>query len=430
MALSSRGEKASNTVLRVDMDIFFEAMQNLYDAENNPNGTFPLNVAENRLTWDMLNDKIQHITQNHKAPEWVAGYTSGQGAPPFREAVAKFLSQFLTGCEIHPSHIACSAGATSVIELTSYVLGEVGDVAAFPAPSYPVYKQDIGNVSQLERYDIHTHHDLSELQNGSLLTIAHLEKAKQDIENQGKRFRILVLTTPDNPTGIIYTTSQLQVIADWCIQHKIHLVVNEIYGLSLIDTQHPVIQEDYNEHFEFSSFAKIMQERKSEYLHYWYAFSKDFGISGFRVGLVYSLNEQLIKAYENLNYTRLVSNYTQWILQQVLEDTNFVERYIKTNQERLTQSYVEVVKTLKKLQIPYVPSRGSLFIWLDMSHYLKANTQEAENELWLDFYQKTGILLTPGDGFGHTKKGHFRMVFPFISKTNLKVAMQRFVDYS
>lgn len=425
MSLSSRGDKASKTVLRVDMDIFFEAMQNLYDTENNPNGTFPLNVAENRLTWNILSEKIQDITRNQDVPEWVAGYTSGQGAPPFREAVAKFLSQFLTGCDIHPDHIACSAGATSVIELTSYVLGEAGDVAAFPAPSYPVYKQDIGNVSQLERYDIRTHHDLSALQNGSLLTIAHLEKAKQDIESQGKRFRMLVLTTPDNPTGIIYTKSQLIAITDWCIQHKIHLVVNEIYGLSLINTQHPAIREDYQEHFEFSSFAKIMQEKQSEYLHLWYAFSKDFGISGFRVGLVYSLNEQHIKAYENLNYTRLVSNYTQWILQQVLEDIDFVKNYIETNQKRLTESYVEVVKTLKQLNIPYVPSRGSLFIWLDMSRYLKANTQAAENEFWLDFYQKTGILLTPGEGFGHTKKGHFRMVFPFISLEHLKIAMKR-----
>jgi len=386
-------------------------------------------MAENRLTWDILSKKMQDVARENEIPEWVAGYTSGQGAPPFREAVANFLSKFLTKCPIDPNHMACSAGATSVIELTAYVLGEAGDVAVFPAPNYPVYKQDIGNVSKLERYDLITHHDLSAIQNGSLLTIEDLEKAKKDIESQGKTFRILVLTNPDNPTGIMYKKAHLEVITDWCITHKIHLIVNEIYGLSLIHTHHSAIQADYKETFEFESFAQIMQEKRSDYLHLWYAFSKDFGISGFRVGLVYSLNELLIKAYENLNYTRLVSNYTQWILQKVLEDTAFVESYIKTNQQLLTESYVEVIKTLKKLNIDYVPSRGSLFVWLDLSKYLKENTQAAENEFWLELYHATGILLTPGEGFGHTKKGHFRMVYPFISFDSLKVAMNRMEIY-
>lgn len=426
MHLSNRGLIASTAVIRVDMDIYFEAIQNMFHPSTNPNGTFPLNVAENRLTWYLLRDKIQEITKNSEIPEWVAGYTSGQGHQSFREAVASFLEDSLTKCTIHPDHLAFSAGATSVVEMTALVLGDDGDVIAFPAPCYPVYKQDIGNIANLERYDIITHHDISALQNGPILDIPHLEKAKADIENQGKNFKVLVLTNPDNPTGGMYDYEHLLKITDWCLANKIHLIVNEIYGLSLVDTSHPAIKTDYTSEVDFVSFAQIMAEKQSDFLHMWYAFSKDFGISGFRVGLVYSQNELFIKAYENLNYSHLVSNYTQWILQEVLNDKTFVANYIKENQQLLTEAYVIVIQTLKKLNINYVPSRGSLFVWLDLSKHLKVNTQEAENEFWMEFYQKTNILLTPGEGFGHTKKGHFRMVYPFIPIEDLKVAMKQF----
>ncbi len=428
-SLSNRGNIASTTVLRTDMDKYFEALENVYDKENNPTGTFPLNVAENRLTWNLLKNKIQTITKAKDIPEWVAGYTSGQGDIIFREAVARFLSECLTNCPIDPEKMAFSTGATSVIEMTALVLGDDGDVAAFPAPCYPVYKQDIGNIANLERYDIITHHDITSIQNGTLLSIEHLERTKTDIESQGKNFKILVLTNPDNPTGIIYTREKLVEIADWCEANQIHLVVNEIYGLSLIDTSRPEISADYSEKVDFVSFAQIMEERKSDYLHLWYAFSKDFGISGFRVGLVYSHNELMIQAYSNLNYSHLVSNYTQWILKEVLEDIDWVKSYIDTNQKQLTEAYIIVVQSLKKLNINYVPSRGSLFSWIDLSPFLTENTQSVENDFWLKIYDATGILLTPGEGFGHTKKGHFRIVYPFVQTEDLKVAMKRFEGF-
>ena len=424
-SLSNRGNNAAQTVLRVDMEAYFEAAQNLYDAQKNPTGTFPLNIAENRLTWHLMEEKMAQIHQNQVIPDWVACYTSGKGAPTFRQAVATFMAQFLTKCPIDPENLAFSAGATSVVETTALVLADAGDVAVFPAPCYPVYKQDIGNVAGLERYDLITHHSLEHAKSGFLLDISHLETAKLAIENQGKRFKMLALTTPDNPTGRMYTYEQLQTIADWCIQHKVHLIVNEIYGLSLVDTKHPAIQSDYDTSIPFVSFAQIMEQRQSDYLHLWYAFSKDFGISGFRIGFVYSLNQSFIQAYENLNYTRLVSNYAQWVLQEVLADTRFVQRYITENQRLLTASYVTVVEQLSALQIDYIPSRGSLFVWLDLSEFLVENTQAAEDDFWLTLYHATGILLTPGQGFGHTKRGLFRMVYTCFDQAALEVAMQR-----
>ena len=423
--LSSRGIRAANTPMRADWEIFSKARQNLYHENNNPGGAFTLNVAENGLSWPILKKKMEKVVRKKSMPDWVPLYTSCLGAPSFRKVLADFLSTFVTKSPISADNIAVSSGASSVIELTSFLIAEDGDVAVFPAPSYPVYTQDIGNKAGIERYDLATHHDINDIYQKPKLTINHLEKAKSDIETQGKRFRMLVITSPDNPTGGMYDADELNSLAGWCIYHHIHLIVNEIYALSLINTDHPSIADDYAEKKEFTSFAQIMNSRKSDYLHLWYALSKDLGVSGFRVGLLHTHNASLIKAYDNYNIPHLVSNVSQWIFEEVLSDHQFMAEYIKKNQKTLTESYAEVIKTLRRLSIPYVPSYGSLFVWLDLSKYLNAPTQEAETEFWENLYQNTGVLLTPGNGFGHSKRGLFRLVYSCHSKKELKVAMKR-----
>jgi 1-aminocyclopropane-1-carboxylate synthase len=413
----------------VDHALFHQASQDLYHPVENPAGALPLNVAENRLGWAELKARIEAITATLEVPRWVAGYTTHHGSPEFRKAAASFLTEHLTAAPIHPDQLGVSAGATSVIEMTSFILAERGDMAVIPAPSYPVYRQDLGNLSGVERYDLVTHHELSEIANGPILTVRHLEKARRDIEGAGKRFRILILTTPDNPTGGIYSNGQLREIADWCMDHQIHLVVNEIYGLSLIDTTHPELEQDYPNPLAFSSFANIMAVEKSDYLHLWYAVSKDLGISGFRVGFVHSHNAALLEAYRNLNLTHSVSNHTQWILQNLLTDTPFMTAFLARNRERLTESYVVVVRLLRRLEIPYVPSRGSHFVWIDLSRFFTDQSEAGELEFWREMYGATKVLLTPGAGFGHSKRGLFRVVFPCVPRADLTVALERVAGF-
>ena len=428
-SLSQRGHTASQSVLRIDFEAYFEAVKNLYHKTGNPGGTFPLNVAENKLSWPMLKAHMEHLANKHPIPDWVASYTHSTGAPSFRDKVARFYSRFISHTDVDPGHLAISAGATSVIDLTAWLLGEPGDVVVFPAPCYPVYKQDVQNKPGLERYDLVTHHHLTELKNGPLLHTGHLDKAFKDIERQGKRFRILVVTNPDNPTGGMYSESKLNELTDWCLAHNVHLIVNEIYGLSLIDTHHPELIGDYPTPVRFHSFINIMQQRQSGYLHHWYALSKDFGASGFRVGMVYSLNKTFLEAYNNLNSPSMTSNYAQWMFELVFSDHGFIEKYLQNNQRLLTENYLVAVRQLRELGIPYAPATGSLFVWLDLSEFLEENTQGQETALWTALYNETGILLTPGNGFGHTRHGQFRLVHSCVTAGELEVAMQRLAQF-
>jgi len=428
-SLSSRGAPLAATSARVDMELFMEAAQNLYEPEENPSGAFPLNVAENALMIPFLKEYLDGILEKGHIPGWAFQYTDPKGHPEVREAMAQFMEKYLCKCPIAADSIAFSAGAAATIETSTFMLGDEGDVVVIPAPSYPMYTNDIGLKSGLQRYDIQTHYDLADHGSISPLTIQHLDDAWADINRKGQTFKILLLTSPDNPTGCMYSEQQLRDFAQWCIERKVHLVVSEIYGLSLIDIEDEDIRGEYTQTTVPHSFAQIMAERQSDYLHLWYALSKDFAMSGFRFGVVHSLNEAFLKGLENVNIPHMVSNLNQWVIGELMKDHEFVERYIEHNKKQLTQSYKTAVDALRDIGVPYIPSRGSMFVWADFSKYLDEDSEQAEDALWMDIYHNTGVLLTPGKGFRHQKYGLFRIVYTALPLSHLEVALQRLTDY-
>jgi len=436
MQLSHRGEKAASQPLRADLETFYAAMDNRYHPEENPHGAFPLCIAENGLCWPELRDRLQRIAAEQTAPDWVASYTAILGAPELREVIAGFLERHVGHVALDPERLAVAAGAAAVIEMTALLVGDPGDVVVIPGPAYMAYTPDIANKAELERYDLHhlapaaPGASVSRArpgvpdQNGTVyeLTIADLDGAHTEL---GDRFRLLLLTQPNNPTGQVYSAEQLNTFADWCHDRRIHLAVNEIYALSLIDQTHPDLKADYPDPVAFSSFLPVLEERRSPYIHWWYSFSKDFGISGFRLGVMYTHNERLLKSWSNIGSTSMSSNHSQWLLAELLTDDAWVKAYLLRNQRLLTEAYATVTRTLHVHKVPYAPAAGSLFVWFRLSHLLTAATEAAELDLWQRIYDETGILLTSPVGQGSAEPGWYRMVYSCVPPDHLEVAMKR-----
>lgn len=423
--LSVRGSRASKSQMRADQGVSVEAMGNRFDPDANPTGAIVMNVAENKLCWPELQARIRRVFTDSPPPMWTASYTHARGNPEVRGTVADFMAKHLTGCELDSSCISLTSGAGAAIDLLAFALGDPGDAVAFPAPAYPVYTHDITSRSGLVRHNMIAAAESVPNAPTAFPNTQDLDRALHDVQAGGRRLRMVVLTQPDNPTGRIYSLAALEDISDWCIEHEVHLLVNEIYGLSLLDTSHPAIAGDYPDAATFSSFAPILERRRSDYLHYCYAFSKDFGLSGFRFGVAYSRNLALNTALNSLNTGHMCSNLTQWTMQQVLADDSFVDHYVTTMRQRLTEAYAQVVTTLRGVDIGYAPARGGLFVWADFAAFLAEDTAEAALRLWLDLYQSSGVLLTPGAGFGQDKNGPLRIVYAGVSDQERTEAMLR-----
>ncbi|RMG68466.1 MAG: aminotransferase class I/II-fold pyridoxal phosphate-dependent enzyme [Bacteroidetes bacterium] len=416
-SLSNKGQHFAAHAARADMALFMEAAANLYHPKDNAEGTFPLNVAENGPMIPFIQARLSGILRQ-SPPDWVFQYTDPLGHPDVRATVAAFMEKFLCQTTVHPDQLAFSAGASAIIEVSAFLLANPGEVVAIPAPSYPMYTHDLGAKAGLERYDLQTHVELADHGPVGPVTPARMDEALAEIAAQGKKLKILLLTAPDNPTGCMYPAARLRALAGWCIAHEVHLVVNEIYGLSTLPGQVPA---------DTISFAQIMAEKESPFLHLWYALSKDFAMSGLRFGIVHSRNEAFMAAYGNANIPHMVSNLTQWVVGELMQDEAFLTSYIAQNQQALRRSYETVTQTLDSLGAPYLPASGSLFVWADLSRFLDETGDE--HQLWLDIFHHSGVLLTPGAGFQHQKKGLFRIVHTALPADHLQVAMDRMAAY-
>jgi 1-aminocyclopropane-1-carboxylate synthase len=105
---------------------------------------------------------------------------------------------------------------------------------------------------------------------------------------QGSVPRMLLLLHPSNPLGTALSQTQLHDIFHWALDHGLHVVVDEIYAFSVFDNSTP-----------FVSAAKaaetVEHELSTTHIHILWGFSKDWCMSGFRTGILYSQNTQLIK---------------------------------------------------------------------------------------------------------------------------------------
>lgn len=421
MSLSERGQAAVNQPLRADFDLFFSAMEDRYHPLENPDGKLVLCVAENVHQSARMREKLRRIASG-KIPDWVPGYTAVVGSPELRQATCRMLERLLDTRDLDPANMAAAAGAAAVIEMSAVLLGDPGDCVVIPGPAYMAYTPDLRNKAGLKRHDLHPRDQSMGAQYH--IGLEDLERAYAEL---GDRFRILLLTQPNNPTGQVFSARQLEEFADWCIERRIHMVVNEIYLFSRFDQSHPVLREHLFPAGEvsFQPFLPILNRRRSPFLHWWYAISKDFGLSGLRLGFAYTCNQDLIKAWGNYGAPSMASNHTQWMLAEIFRDTEWTRDFLSRSRHSLTESYATVIQVLAG-KVRHSAAVGSPFVWFDLSACLEDDTIAAEQALWQRIYDETGILLSAPNGMGSPKRGWYRLVHSCVPLDHLKVAMQRF----
>merc|ERR1712176_1112346 len=181
----------------------------------------------------------------------------------------------------------------------------------------------------------------------------------------------------------------MKTMVDWALSKPgLHVVSDEIYALSVF----PEV--------DFVSAAQIMHEKddaSETYLgdrgHLVYGLSKDWGMSGFRIGTLFSHNQRLLAAFDQLGYYQGVSQHTQWLMTEVLSDTAWIADYVAENQKLLRANYEALEDALDAVgaTIP-VPARGSHFAWADFSRLLREG--QTEKELWQELFRDAKVLLT------------------------------------
>jgi 1-aminocyclopropane-1-carboxylate synthase len=263
---------------------------------------------------------------------------------------------------------------------------------------------------------------------------ASLDAAVARSTAEGVVPRVLLLSHPQNPLGICYPPEVVKEIIDWCRDHKIHLISDEIYAGS-------IYRPDDAQFVSALKLASTSDEPflgLGPYVHLVYALSKDFALSGLRVGALYSENLEIRLPLQKLNDLCCISSHTQLLVEKMMTTASsenpslsWTQQFLATNHERLRARGDVLHRCLDALQIPYLKGTAGLFVWMDFTAFLPPDGTDDERErvVYLELLHDYGLLFTPGRSMKNEKPGFFRCVFTAASDEEFQLGMERLHKY-
>jgi aspartate/methionine/tyrosine aminotransferase len=394
--LSSRGQGVK--AVRDDLQMYLAAASDPYHPTENTDGYLVMLVAENKQMWNEMAHKLESVQASRQLPEWTFLYGDMGGQRDFKQSIAHMMQKWIDP-PVNPDKLRFQAGAGSVLDQLSYTLADTNDGVLVMAPNYGAFGGDFGIYGNLKLHVAPT-----KAENGYAPTVAELDDCFDRSLAAGNPPKILIICQPNNPTGIIYSYDAMLLMITWALQRGLHVVSDEIYALSVFPGHSTV------------SAAQIMADLNAgqenylgDRVHIVAGLSKDWGMSGFRVGSLFTHNAMLLQAMDLLGYYQSVSQYTQQMLTGVFDDHAWVDWYVAENQKRLFENYKALREALSLVHVPVLQSHGGLFAWADFSSLLKDG--QTEKELWLELFDKPKVALTSGESCNGDKPGLFRIVY-------------------
>ncbi|KAM9660553.1 LOW QUALITY PROTEIN: 1-aminocyclopropane-1-carboxylate synthase-like protein 1 [Trichechus inunguis] len=372
-----------------------------YDEDKNPSGIVNLGTSENKLCFDLLSWRLSQSDMLRVEPSLLQ-YPDWRGHLFLREEVARFLSFYCKSpVPLKPENVVVLNGCASLFSALATVLCEVGEAFLIPTPYYGAITQHVylyGNVRLVYVYldSEVTGTDTRPFQ----LTVEKLEMALQGAHSEGVKVKGLILINPQNPLGDIYLPGELQEYLGFAERHKLHVIVDEVYMLSV-----------FEESAAYSSALGLERLPDPQRTHVMWATSKDFGMSGLRFGTLYTENQDVAIAVASLCRYHGLSGLVQYQMAQLLRDRDWINQvYLPENHARLKAAHTYVSEELRALRIPFLSRGAGFFIWADLRQYLSEGTFEEEMLLWRRFLDNK-VLLSSGKAFGCKEPGWFRFVF-------------------
>ncbi len=321
-------------------------------------------------------------------------YTPSIGTPQLREAIAaKFLKD--NNLTYKPSQIAVSCGAKHSIFNIIQVLADEGEEVLIPAPYWVSYPEMV-KFSGARSVFIPT-----TAKSDFKITPAGLQA------HINSKTKLLVLCSPSNPTGSVYSRQELESIAEICVKHKIYVISDEIYEKLVYDG------------LNFISFAALGKDIYDLTLTV-NGVSKAYSMTGWRIG--YCGGPQEVIDYVNKFQDHSTSNPTSISQMAAMAALKSPEESIKAMCREFEARRDLMLKCLDAVPgVSYVRPQGAFYVFCDFS---KFGAADAVAKQILD---EVNVALIPGEGFG--APGFLRLSFA-TSQEKIKEGIKRIGEWA
>jgi aspartate aminotransferase len=322
-------------------------------------------------------------------------YCAVIGVPALREEIAAYLKR-TRNIDVSAENIVIAPGCKAALFFAMMALLETGDEVLYPDPGFPGYPSitlGLGAVpvpfglSPRNKFQP----DLSEI--AARIT---------------RRTRMMILNSPGNPTGTVYTDHVQRGLAELAVKHDLWVLSDEIYARIIYGG-------------EYLSMLRYpgMPERTLIID----GFSKSFAMTGWRLGYTVAPPEVVpALAMMAINTYTCVAEFTQYAAIDALKDRDGNTPRMVAEFARRREQFVRDLNEIAgfRCQAP----EGAFYAWVD----IRGTGMSAEQICWI-LLEEAGVAAIPGSAFGPSGKDFVRFSFAS-SVANLREAAERIAKCS
>ncbi len=329
-------------------------------------------------------------------------YTPASGTLDLKHAVCRKIKRD-TGLEYGVENIVISNGGKHSLSNVFICICNPGDEVILPAPYWVSYPEMI-KIADATTVVINTTEE-----NDFKFTPDQLRAAITP------RTRALVLNTPSNPTGMIYTKAELEEIAKICVENNIYVVFDEIYEKLIYEGKHVNIATLGEDIKKLTIIVNGM--------------AKAYCMTGWRIGYM-AAEPEIAKAVSNIQ-SHMTSNPCSIAQAASVEALDGDQSVIDDMKHEYITRRDYMVKRIKSIDgVSCLNPHGAFYIFMNVreslgkEHYGKMiNTA---NEFCADVLDKALVAMVPSEGFGID--GYVRLSYA-TSMENIKTGLDRLEKY-
>ena len=325
-------------------------------------------------------------------------YPPNIGLPELRTAIARTLSLMSGGRAVNADHIVVSSGSKQSLFNACFTLFGPGQRVLIPGPAWVSYPQ-IVHLARAEPVLVP-----GDIEWGMKVSVRDLDAA------YSKSVKGLILCSPCNPTGAVYTLAELKAIAEWAHKHQVWVISDEIYrtinygpgpAASMLDLPDELLER-----------TVLI-----------YGVSKAYAMTGWRIGSALA-PPHIAKAMAALqSHTTTGANHpAQWASVTAFND------------ERVAQDVTRMVAAFRRRRdllvgrfraevpgVEFVEPHGAFYFFFRVDGIRDGMTGSKFCE---ELMQREGVALVPGAAFGDDR--WVRMSYA-VSDKELEAAVDRII---
>jgi aspartate aminotransferase len=318
------------------------------------------------------------------------GYGSAAGLLELREVIAEHISTTRM-IEVHPDEVVVTPGAKPIIFFTLLALVNEGDEVIYPDPGFPIYESVINFVGAKGiplplREEVNFRFHIDDL-----------------IDAISERTRLLILNSPQNPTGGLLKKEELEAIAKLANKQDFYVLADEIYSHILYEGSHDSIIC-----FPGMKERTILLD----------GFSKTYSMTGWRLGygvVPKPIVEKLVRLMINSN--SCTCSFTQIAGIEALKGSQeFVEEMV-TEFKRRRDAVVDGLNAIAGISC--LKPAGAFYVFPNVKQIPLSCETLADYLL-----EEAGVALLAGTAFGKFGDGYLRISYAN-SLENIQEALER-----